>query len=200
MTESLKNLATALAKAQGVIENAKKGNLNPHFKSRYADLASVWDEVREPFTSNGLSVVQLPCEAPAGFVGLETTILHSSGETIAQKFFMPLAKDRDPQAVGSAITYAKRYALLGAAGIAPEDDDGNAATARPARPTAVSSQEWDTTTKLALSDLAGCKTETEMRTLYSKIRGSSIDEPHKTLLLTQMGIIIKERLSAAGKK
>lgn len=197
----MKNLATALAKAQATIENAKKGNLNPHFKSKYADLAAVWDEVRKPFTDNGLSVIQLPCEAPVGYVGLRTTILHSSGEFVAESFSMPIAKDRDPQAVGSALTYAKRYALLGAAGIAPEDDDGNAATARPTVPQR-NTVDWSAVMADAMAELTKCKTEDDMRKLYSAIRAGSIDEPHKTLLLTNMGTVIKERIAneAKGKK
>lgn len=195
----MKQIAAALAKAQGKIENAKKGNLNPHFKSRYADLAAVWDACREPMTSEGLSVIQLPCEAPAGYVGLVTTILHSSGETLSEKFFMPLAKPNDPQAVGSALTYAKRYALLGAAGIAPEDDDGNAATARPSASTAPKNTDWNKVIADALADLEKTKDEASARTLYAQVRGSQIDEPHKTLLLSQMADVIRARIAKATK-
>lgn len=194
MTELQKELATALARAQGKIENAKKGNLNPHFKSRYADLAAVWDAVREPFTSEGLSVVQLPVEAPEGKVGLATTILHSSGQCISSVFYMPVSKANDPQAVGSALTYAKRYALLGAAGIAPEDDDGNAATGRQVAASTTSAKDWTSTIMSTLAELKAMTDETAMRTLYSTVRGSSIDEPAKTQLLTQMAEHIKSRI------
>lgn len=195
----MKQIAAALAKAQGKIENAKKGNINPHFKSRYADLAAVWDACREPMTSEGLSVIQLPCEAPPGQVGLRTIILHSSGETIEEKFFMPVAKANDPQAVGSALTYAKRYALLGAAGIAPEDDDGNAATARPSATVTGKPVDWNKVIADSMADLERTKTESESRTLYASVRASSIDEPHKTLLLSQMADVIRARMSKAAK-
>lgn len=194
----MKELFTALSIAQGKIENAKKASTNPHFKSKYADLASVWDAGREVFTTEGLAVIQLPCEAPAGQVGLETTITHKSGQSMASKFFMPVAQANNPQAVGSALTYAKRYALLGAFGIAPEDDDGNAATtpsgSKPGTTTkapAAAPVDWVKTCAEAIRDLKACKTETDQRAFYSTIRNSGIDEPHKTQLLTQMYDIIK---------
>lgn len=191
----MKELFTALSNAQAKIENAKKASTNPHFKSKYADLAAVWDAGREVFTAEGLAVIQLPCEAPAGQVGLLTVITHKSGQELREKFYMPVAQANNPQAVGSALTYAKRYALLGAFGIAPEDDDGNAATAKPGtliKPAAVdTSVDWSKVCAEAIRDLKACKTETEQRTLYSTIRGSGIDEPHKTALLFQMHDIIK---------
>ncbi len=194
MSSENKELYAALSNAQAKIEHAKKSSMNPHFKSKYADLATVWDACREPMTSEGLAVVQLPCEAPAGFAGLNTIITHKSGQSISEKFFIPVAQANNPQAVGSALTYAKRYALLGAAGIAPEDDDGNAATAAPraAKPPILAAQVDLTVTKEEiLAKLAACKTETEQRTLYSDVRLSCIDEPHKTELLTRMGDVIR---------
>jgi len=127
----LNELGTALAKAQAKIENVKKGNTNPHFRSKYADLASVWDAIREPLTSEGLSVVQVPCEAPVGHIGIRTILLHKSGQSIEDKFFMALKDPSNPQVIGSALTYGKRYSLLGLAGLGPEDDDGNAAKVAP---------------------------------------------------------------------
>ncbi len=194
----MKNIAAALARAQGKIENAKKGNINPHFKSRYADLAAVWDACREPMTSEGLSVIQLPCEAPPGYVGLHTLILHTSGETISERFHMPVSKANDPQAVGSALTYAKRYALLGAAGIAPEDDDGNAAAAKPSPPRA-SNTDWNKVIADTMADLEKTKDEAGARALYSSVRSSTIDEPYKTTLLAQMSDVIRARLAKAAK-
>ncbi len=201
----MKELYTALSNAQGKIENAKKASLNPHFKSKYADLATVWDAGREVFAAEGLAVIQLPCEAPLGQVGLRTIITHKSGQSLEEKFFLPVAQANNPQAVGSALTYAKRYALLGAFGIAPEDDDGNAATGRPgtaavAKPTAAP-VDLTKTKEDILAKLSTCKTETEQRTLYSDVRLSCIDEPHKTELLTRMGDIIRAGLTAGkGKK
>lgn len=127
-SESLDKLAEALAKAQGKIKPASKDAVNPHFKSKYADLAAVWDVVREPLAANGLSVIQLP-SADGAKVTLVTMLLHSSGQWIKSRLTM-LAAQNTPQGLGSCITYARRYALSSVLGVAAEiDDDGNAASA-----------------------------------------------------------------------
>lgn len=126
---SLKNLAAALCKAQADMEGAKKDAKNPHFNSKYADLASVWDAIREPLTKNGLSVVQLPRSMQGG-VEVETILLHVSGESLSSVLAVPASKS-DAQGFGSALTYARRYSLMAMVGVAPEDDDGNAASHKP---------------------------------------------------------------------
>jgi hypothetical protein len=128
---SIAALAAALAKAQGEMEGAAKGNLNPHFKSKYADLASVWDACREPLSKHGLAVLQ-PVSADGPRVTVTTMLVHSSGEWIGEALTMT-AQQNTPQGVGSAITYGRRYGLSSMVGIAPEDDDGNAASARAPR-------------------------------------------------------------------
>lgn len=122
---SIADLAAALCKAQAQMEGAKKDANNPHFKSKYADLASVWDAIRGPLTSNGLSVVQLLRSTQNG-VAVETILMHASGQQISDVFAVPASKN-DAQGYGSAATYARRYALMAMVGVAPEDDDGNAA-------------------------------------------------------------------------
>jgi hypothetical protein len=122
---SIADLAAALCKAQAQMEGAKKDANNPHFKSKYADLASVWDAIRAPLTSNGLSVVQL-LRSISGGVEVETILMHASGQQISDVFAVPATKN-DAQGYGSAATYARRYALMAMVGVAPEDDDGNAA-------------------------------------------------------------------------
>jgi len=124
-SEQLNELAAALSKAQGQIEGAKKDSANPFFKSKYADLASVWEACRKPLTENGLSIIQCPEESENG-IAIETMLLHSSGQWKSSRYSMPVSKV-DAQAVGSAITYGRRYALSAMVGVAPEDDDGNAA-------------------------------------------------------------------------
>lgn len=126
-SEALNHLSAALSKFQGEVENAKKSSVNPHFKSRYADLAEIWDTVRAPLAANGLAVVQLPCESEAGHVGLTTLLVHSSGQWLKDSMRLRLTKD-DAQGAGSALTYARRYALAAVLGIAQEDDDANAAS------------------------------------------------------------------------
>ena len=124
----LNALATALAKAQAAVRGATRDSLNPHFRSKYADLASVWEACREALTQNGLSVVQLPGYTD-GVATLDTILLHSSGQWIGGTAGAPLPK-ADAQGVGSALTYLRRYALAAVAGVAPEDDDAEGAVGR----------------------------------------------------------------------
>ena len=127
-SESIALLAGALAKAQLQIEPASKNATNPHFRSHYADLASIWDACRGPLNTNGLSIVQFPCDGEVGRTGLCTMLLHSSGEFISEVVTTRSQKD-DPQGLGSALTYLRRYALAAVVGVtATEDDDGNAAS------------------------------------------------------------------------
>ena len=127
-SEHINELAAALAKAQGMIEGAVKESVNPHFRNKYADLGNVWSAIREPLTSNGLSVVQLLRGVERG-VECETILMHSGGQYIAESLFMPASKN-DAQGYGSAATYARRYGLQAMVGIAPVDDDGEAARGR----------------------------------------------------------------------
>jgi hypothetical protein len=129
-SEEIKELAGALSAAQGQIQHAAKDSANPFFKSSYADLASVWDAIRGPLSKNGLSVMQLP-SADGPKVTITTILAHASGQWIASDLTVT-SKDGTPQAVGSAITYARRYALQSVAGVAPDDDDGNGAQGRQA--------------------------------------------------------------------
>lgn len=126
------NLALALSKAQGLTQPAKKDKENPFFKSTYADLASVWDVIKKPFSDNELSIVQSSL-VKGGNLYLITILSHSSGEWIKSTYPIKPTKD-DPQGVGSAITYARRYALAAIAGVCTEDDDGNSASGNHERP------------------------------------------------------------------
>jgi hypothetical protein len=134
-SESINEIATALAKAQGEMSGAVKDAANPFFKSKYADLASVWDACRTPLATNGLAVVQSP-EVADGRVLLETLLVHTSGQWIRNSLTCSV-KDDSPQTIGSATTYLRRYALQSLVGVAAEDDDAEAAQGRnSARPTA----------------------------------------------------------------
>jgi len=122
----IKELATALSKAQGAMEAAKKSEENPFFKSRYANLAGVWDVIRKPLSENGLSIVQAP-SAMGNVVSVISTLFHSSGEWLSEILTMTV-KDGSPQSIGSAITYGRRYAIMALVGVATEDDDGENGT------------------------------------------------------------------------
>jgi len=126
-SESIKELATALSKLQGELTYAKKDSANPFFKSRYADLESVWDACRGLMAANGLSVIQMPGNYFEGRMWLVTRLCHSSGEWIEQEMSVPVQK-ADAQGAGSALTYMRRYALAAFIGVVQADDDGNAAS------------------------------------------------------------------------
>lgn len=126
-SDSVKELATALAKAQGEVENPKFDTQNPFFKSRYASLAAVRSAVMPVFSKHGLSIVQSLRSTEKG-VECETMLMHLSGEWIADTLSLPIAK-HDAQGYGSAATYARRYSLMSFSGVVgDEDDDGNGAT------------------------------------------------------------------------
>lgn len=128
MSPSIGKLAFALSKAQIKIEGAKKDSENPFFKSSYADLSSVWDACHTHLNEQEIAVVQL-MEDGADKVTVVTMLVHSSGEWMRSNLSMT-PKDKTPQGVGSAITYARRYALAAITGVCPVDDDAEAAHGR----------------------------------------------------------------------
>lgn len=122
----MKAIATALLKAKQAFGPALKSKVNPAFKSRYADLAACLEAVDQPCLDNGIVLYQETFEDASG-VTVETVFLHESGEALrCGKLHVPASK-QDPQGYGSALSYARRYSLMTACGIAAEDDDGNAA-------------------------------------------------------------------------
>lgn len=126
-SESIKELSTALCNFQASVEKIKKNEVNPFFKSKYASLADILDVIRQPLADNGLSFVQFP----KGRYGLDTMLMHTSGEWISESYEMQPTKD-DPQGAGSVITYQRRYALGAILGLnIDEDDDGNKASEPP---------------------------------------------------------------------
>ena len=135
-SDSIKELVTALSKVQGELTYAKKDSANPFFKSRYADLESVWDACRSLMAANGLSVIQMPGNYFEGRMWLVTRLCHSSGEWIEQEMSVPVQK-ADAQGAGSALTYMRRYALAAFVGVVQADDDGNAASNPKPAPKAV---------------------------------------------------------------
>lgn len=127
-SEQINELATALAKAQGAMGGALKDSANPFFKSRYADLESVWTACRKALSENGLAVIQTVTADDAHAV-ITTALVHSSGQWVRDSLpLMP--KDMGPQGMGSAITYGRRYALAAIVGVFQTDDDGEAAQGR----------------------------------------------------------------------
>lgn len=129
LSGSIAKISPAFVKAQATVKPALKDARNPHFGSTYADLASAFAACREALAENGIAVLQAP-SADGRRVSVCTMLLHESGEWMRSTLTLTAMKD-DPQAIGSAITYARRYGLMSMVGLAAEDDDGNAASAPP---------------------------------------------------------------------
>jgi hypothetical protein len=124
--------AKAFVAAQMAAEAVTKANMNPAFKSKYADLAAVVEAVIPALNAQGIGVMQFPA-FDGEFVTVTTTFLHDSGASVSSDLRLRPSKS-DPQGVGSAVTYGRRYSLLAMMGAAPEDDDGNAASGPHERP------------------------------------------------------------------
>ena len=127
-SELINELASALCAAQSQMGGAVKDSANPFFKSSYADLTSVIKAIKQPFADNGLSYTQFPVSNENG-VGVSTRLMHTSGQWLEMEYTLPTVK-KDPQASGSAISYARRYALQSIAGIPTAEDDAESAMLR----------------------------------------------------------------------
>jgi len=169
-SESIKNLAYALYKAQAEMGGAVKDSKNPFFKSDYADLASVIKAIKEPFATYGLSYTQFPTN-DEGRIGVVTMLMHESGEYLEHSYTLPTTK-ADPQSAGSAITYARRYALQSIAGIPTADDDAESAMIRNNQSkTAVVSEDMSAEIKALLAEYG-----VDVKVFLKHFKASSVDE------------------------
>lgn len=172
-SDSIEHLAVALAKAQGDMENPSFDTMNPFFKNKYASLATVRDTVTPALAKQGLSLVQLIGHQEGG-ITCETVLLHASGQFISSTLYMPSAK-QDAQGYGSAITYARRYALMAICGVVgDEDDDAQGAVKAKITPTA-GAHETLTKDQIAKVD----KVASNMIDMFTAER--DISEPHKCM-------------------
>ena len=145
----MKNIASALVRAQRGFAPALKTSTNPHFRSKYVDLAGCIEAVVDALNAAGIALIQRTSEDSTG-VTVETVFVHESGEMLeCGKLHVPASK-QDPQGYGSALTYARRYSLMAAAGIAPEDDDGNAASKTPAPKVSATKTDLVPPTRMAI--------------------------------------------------
>lgn len=129
-SSSIEKIAPAILAIQGAVGTVPRKSWNPHFKSWYAGLDAVWEAARPALQANGVSLLQFPVHSDKG-IGLETVLLHVSGEFISSTSSSPLQK-QDAQGVGSAITYLRRYGLAAVLGIVPDPDDDGEAASEPA--------------------------------------------------------------------
>lgn len=158
----MKQIAAALVKAQRGFGPALKTSTNPHFRSRYADLSACVEAVVDSLNANGIVLLQ-PTQMCTDGVIVETVFLHESGEEWRSGPLHVPATKLDPQGYGSALTYARRYSLMAACGIAPEDDDGNAASPRRETERKAEPEPQPTAVKNAKESLQKCVTLAELR-------------------------------------
>lgn len=175
----MQNIAAALVKAQRAFGPALKTATNPHFKSKYADLSACVEAVIDGLNANGIALIQATHECPDGVI-VETIFVHESGEQLsAGRLRVPAAKN-DPQGYGSAMTYARRYSLMAACGIAPEDDDGNAAR----RPPQGAAQNGTEANKQALGGLQP-EVQDALRRAVPAIVAAAKDNPSQAKFLAE---------------
>jgi hypothetical protein len=183
---NMKQIATALVKAQKAFGPALKSSTNPHFRSRYADLSACVEAVVDALNDNGIALIQVLHECNDGVI-VSTTFIHESGEVIdCGKLHVPAAK-QDPQGYGSALTYARRYSLQAACGIAPEDDDGNAASKPKPEPKKPAAGNRDKETLTFILEL--CENLAEVQEVWTKMT------PDERLLVND----VKDKLKATLK-
>lgn len=169
-------LFAALAKAQAEIENASKNAANPHFRSRYADLAEVLNTVRPVLAKHGLSVMQSTA-FDGVMVSVETVLAHASGGSVSSTASCVPAKT-DAQGVGAATTYLRRYALAAIAGVAQEDDDGNSAAHNKPAPVVQS----DTVVQEAMARIAAANDTASLGEVGAGLAKLDVDEASKKRL------------------
>ena len=170
--ETQNKISAAFVAAQRAFGPALKTSTNPHFKSRYADLSACIEAVIDGLHANGIAIIQRPQNCESG-VTIETVFVHESGETMSGGVLHVPAQKNDPQGYGSALTYARRYSLCAACGIAPEDDDGNAAS-KPTKPKAMPAPAADVLT-LSASVTVTSVTEREGETNGKKWKAYFIE-------------------------
>lgn len=160
----MQQIATAFVKAQKEFAPALKTATNPHFRSKYADLAACIEAVVDALNNNGIALIQKTHDCDNG-IAIETMFIHESGETISGGTLHVPASKQDPQGYGSALTYARRYSLMAACGIAPEDDDGNAASRTAPKPVD-KVREPRSLAELSVA-IVGCETRAALQVLWA---------------------------------
>lgn len=201
MSETITELAMALSKAQGQINDATKDGINPAFRSKYADLAAYRAVIREPLAVNDLAIVQLPRTMP-GYVAVETVLMHKSGEFISETLEIPVSKF-DAHGIGSGITYGRRYGLMSILCLASVDDDGNAAVEKAPAAAKKNEPKKSEYSEMEIADLARTLksvAEKGMTALSSKWR--SLDQSQRDVFDPEAVADLKEIAAAvdASKK
>lgn len=189
----MKAIAAAFVKAQREFAPALKTNTNPHFRSKYVGLDGCVEAVIDALNNNGIALIQKCHDCEHG-VKVETFFVHESGEELSGGILHVPASKLDAQGYGSALTYARRYSLMSACGIAPEDDDGNAASrTKPESAKSVSRSVWDGLpadeqnflTAIAMEIIAAI-TLNDLPTAYAKFYMNNLDADEQTALWSRL--------------
>lgn len=199
----LKDIAAALAAAQGEMKNAPLNRVNPHFKSKYADLSAIRDAVVPALSKHGIAVVHT-IEHAGDYLTMRTRLIHASGQYVESTY--PIAIDK-PQVMGSAITYAKRYSLAALCCIsADEDDDGNAANAGEAKPITAHAAKTEINWPEIEKAIRSADTERKLNAMRSRIEArvgiwpASYVEQARELVEQQMSVISSAAIAAEHMK
>ena len=162
----MSDVIKALVKAQKEMGAVIKNTSNPHLKSKYADLGAVLDACQTALHDNGFAIMQPSGKDDHGAF-VDTVLAHESGQSLSSRVYLVIGK-QDMQGVGSAITYARRYGLLGMTGLAPEDDDGEGtkATAKQARGPSATEIAHEKAVTNALADIEMADTADELKTVW----------------------------------
>lgn len=195
-SEQINEISAALAKAQAKMGAAIKDSTNPHFRSKYADLAAVVDAVREPLTANGIAFTQW-AESSDGGVVVVTMLSHASGQWMSGETLVPVSK-ADAQGYGSAITYGRRYGLQTACGLPADDDDGNAAAkAAPITPAGGTWEAMSEDEKRFLQGIADKAMGMSPAEAFAYIEGENLDADEKVALWTRFDSKFRSAMKAA---
>lgn len=203
----LKNLFTAMAKAQSQLGVALKNANNPFFKSKYAPLEEVWKACRKALTDNGIAVLQFPIHSDDGRLHLETMLCHSSGESISRTFSTPV-KDQTPQGYGSAITYLRRFSLAATVGVVADEDDDGATASGTVKPgvgvhKATDGVKLDKVQSLKVANLVGtvidCFSAGQEAEAFAAIEGAGLDSDERVYLWSQLDSKQRSALKKIGE-
>ena len=180
-SDSIIELAIALNGFHKSVGKIKKGSENPFFKSKYADLSDILDKISEPLTENGLSIIQLPKDVNE----LETILIHTSGQFISSTYKMTPVKT-DPQSLGSAITYQRRYALSAILSLNIDaDDDGNGASGKTTESEKTLKEKYNSELQSAINIVNVQTTDEKVIEVWNKYQELQSDETFRKAILTK---------------
>jgi len=189
----IQELAAAYVAAAGEIENVVKNASNPHFGSNYADLGAVLDTAKPVFARHGLALLQAPAEIEGDRLTIVGLLLHTSGQSISFKSQAPIGPKMTAQAVGSCITYLRRYQWAAVAGIAQVDDDGNAASDKPRRGGGEKTEPYAGQADALIARIGLVETSKELEALKGEVADFGDQK------VADVFVARKKALKAAGK-